>query len=118
MARKFYTVFILPHAHARFRKLHLSRNFVFTLVGLGGVVLTAGLVSPHLVLKVRAQSEQVAQLQAERRRLQAENEQFEVVWPRPSAFATHRVWSRPRAGRRTPSRVSRRRGFSTRSSSR
>jgi murein DD-endopeptidase MepM/ murein hydrolase activator NlpD len=42
------------------------------------VVLTAGLVSPHLVLKVRAQSEQVAQLQAERRRLQAENEQFEV----------------------------------------
>jgi len=78
MPRKFYTIFILPHAHARFRKLHLSRNFVIALVALVGVVLTAGLVSPHLMLKVRAQSEQVARLESERNRLQAENEQFET----------------------------------------
>jgi len=78
MARKFYTIFILPHAHARFRKLHLSRNFVIAIVALVGLVVTAGMVSPHLLLKVRAQAEQVARLQSERNRLQAENDQFET----------------------------------------
>ena len=77
MARKFYTIFILPHAHARFRKLHLSRNFVITLVALVGIVLTAGILSPHLLLKVRAQSDTVARLEDERRQLHEENEQFE-----------------------------------------
>ena len=79
MARKFYTIFILPHAHARFRKLHLSRNFVIVLVGLLGVLLTAGILSPHLLFRVSAQSAVVAELEAERQHLRDEKERFETT---------------------------------------
>lgn len=77
MARKFYTIFILPHAHARFRKLHLSRNFVISLIALVGVILAAGLVSPHLLFKLRAQADTVARLEDQRRELRDQNAQFE-----------------------------------------
>jgi len=78
MARKFYTVFILPHAHARFRKLHLSRNFVLALVVLLGLTLVAGILSPHLLFKVRSQTEAMARLEQERRQLLEEKERFET----------------------------------------
>jgi murein DD-endopeptidase MepM/ murein hydrolase activator NlpD len=77
MARKFYTVFILPHAHARFRKLHLSRNFVLALVVVLGVTVLAGILSPHLLFKIRSQSEAVGRLEEERRLLLEEKEHFE-----------------------------------------
>jgi murein DD-endopeptidase MepM/ murein hydrolase activator NlpD len=77
MARKFYTVFILPHAHARFRKLHLSRNFVLALVVLLGLTFVAGILSPHLLFKVRSQSEAMTRLEDERRELLVEKERFE-----------------------------------------
>lgn len=78
MARKFYTVFILPHAHARFRKLHLSRNFVLALVVLLGLTFVAGVLSPHLLFKVRSQSEAMTRLENERRELLEEKERFEA----------------------------------------
>ena len=78
MARKFYTVFILPHAHARFRKLHLSRNFVLALVVLLGLTFVAGILSPHLLFKVRSQTEAMARLEDERRELLEEKERFEA----------------------------------------
>ena len=78
MARKFYTVFILPHAHARFRKLHLSRNFVLALVVLLGLTFVAGILSPHLLFKVRSQTEAMTRLEGERRELLEEKERFEA----------------------------------------
>ena len=56
MSRKFYTIFILPHAHARFRKLHLSRNFLLTVLGIVALAVGAAGITPHLVLRLRAQA--------------------------------------------------------------
>jgi murein DD-endopeptidase MepM/ murein hydrolase activator NlpD len=78
MARKFYTVFVLPHTHARFRKIHLSRNFVIVLGTLLGVVLVAGLVFPHLLFQSNAQSERIARLESENRALRQEKQRFEA----------------------------------------
>ena len=77
MARKFYTVFILPHAQERFRKLHVSKSFLVGLVSILGVVLVAGAVSPHLAFKMHAQSTNIASLEEENKRLRDEKVQFE-----------------------------------------
>jgi murein DD-endopeptidase MepM/ murein hydrolase activator NlpD len=78
MARKFYTIFILPHAHARFRKIHLSRNFVVVVAVALGAVLVSGLLTPHLLLRLHAQSLEVARLEVEREQLQADRQRFEA----------------------------------------
>ena len=78
MVRKFYTIFILPHTHARFRKLHFSRNFIVVLFLLLGLVLTAGVLSPHLLFKLGVLSDTVARLEEENRRLQEEKARFEA----------------------------------------
>jgi murein DD-endopeptidase MepM/ murein hydrolase activator NlpD len=78
MQRKFYTIFILPHAHARFRKLHLSRNFLMTVLGiLGAAVLAAG-VTPHLVLRLRAQAAYLRQIEKENTALRQDKVRFEA----------------------------------------
>lgn len=77
MRRKFYTLFILPHAESRFRKIHVSRGFVAILAGLLVLVAAAGATAPHLWLRVRAQSERLGRLDAERERLLEEKLRFE-----------------------------------------
>ncbi len=84
MDRKFYTIFILPHAQARFRKIHLSRNF---LLGVGvavAAIALAGALSPHLLFKALAQARVVSQLEDENRRLRSENERYESSLARVS----------------------------------
>jgi murein DD-endopeptidase MepM/ murein hydrolase activator NlpD len=78
MARKFYTIFILPHAHPRFRKIHFSKAFLLSVGSILALVLTAGAVAPHLLFKVQAQSEALRRLADENRRLQEENKHFEA----------------------------------------
>lgn len=78
MSRKFYTIFILPHAQEQFRKIHISRNFIVALVICLAVVAVAGLVSPHLFLKTQAQAEYVDRLEAENRRLKQDKERYET----------------------------------------
>lgn len=77
MARKFYTIFVLPHAHARFRKIHVSRNFVVALAIVVGVVFCAGVLSPHLLFRVQSQSDRLIRLERENRELLAEKQRFE-----------------------------------------
>ena len=77
MGRKVYTLFILPHAHARFRKVHLSRNFLVVSVVLVFGIMVAGLLSPHLLFRLQIQSERMAVLEGQNRRLLGEKEQFE-----------------------------------------
>ncbi len=78
MTRKFYTIFILPHAHARFRKIHVSRNFMLTCVSVLALVAVAGALSPHLLLKVRVQSSTLERLQAENVQLRQEKQRYEA----------------------------------------
>ncbi len=78
MSRRFYTILILPHANARLRKIHLSRNFVLTLVAILAGVLATGALAPHLLFKVSSQSEQIARLKADNRKLVQEKERFET----------------------------------------
>jgi murein DD-endopeptidase MepM/ murein hydrolase activator NlpD len=78
MPRKFYTIFILPHAHARFRKIHVSRNFLLILAGIVAVSIVAGATTPHLFLAIRARTQAIASLREENRKLKAENGRFEA----------------------------------------
>ena len=78
MPRKFYTIFILPHAHARFRKIHVSRNFLLILAGVLALVAAAGASTPHLFLAIRARTQAIASLQEENRKLKAVNGRFEA----------------------------------------
>lgn len=72
-ARPFYTVLILPHAKSRFRKLHLSRAFVWSLAGLALLTLVAGLVSPHLLFKIHGQRAALERLSAENQQLREQH---------------------------------------------
>jgi septal ring factor EnvC (AmiA/AmiB activator) len=78
MARKRYTIFILPHAQSRFRQIHFSKNFVITIALLVAVGVVAAAVAPHLVFTVREQAEAIEQLKEENRRLVDEKRTFEA----------------------------------------
>ncbi len=78
MPRKFYTIFVLPHAHARFRKIHVSRNFILVLSGLLGLAVFAGATTPHLFLTIRSRTEALTRLREENRKLRSENLRFEA----------------------------------------
>ena len=78
MSRKFYTIFILPNAQARFRKIHVSKNFLVTVAVLAAVLVGLSVLSPHLLLRARAQGERLAQLQAENQKLRQDNARFEA----------------------------------------
>ncbi len=78
MRRKFYTIFILPHAHSRFRKIHFSKNFLISLLGILALVLLAGIAAPHLLFKTQAQAESLSRLADENRRLREEKRHFEA----------------------------------------
>ena len=79
MSRKFYTIFILPHAHARFRKLHVSRNFVLVIgalaLGIGGTAAW----TPHFFFHSRALAERAAAVELENRKLREDKSHYEAV---------------------------------------
>ena len=79
MRRRFYTIFILPHAHARFRKLHLSRNFVVVSCGILALGLLGGGLAPHLLFRVQAQSAVLADLEAQNRTLRDDKNRHETT---------------------------------------
>ena len=78
MARKFYTIFILPHAHARFRKLHVSRNFVVAIAGLALTIGGTAALAPHLFFRSRALAEHSAAVEAENRKLRDDKVRYEA----------------------------------------
>jgi murein DD-endopeptidase MepM/ murein hydrolase activator NlpD len=51
VSRKFYTILVVPHATAKFRRLRVSHNFA---VGIGvalGILLLSGALLPHFVIR-------------------------------------------------------------------
>ena len=78
MPRKFYTVFILPHAHARFRKIHVSRNFVLAITGLAVSLGLAAGWAPHLFFRSRALADHAAAVEAENQKLREDKTRYEA----------------------------------------
>lgn len=78
MSRKFYTIFILPHAQERFRKVHLSRNFLLGVGAIVGLIALGGVLSPHLFFKALAQAQVVSDLERENARLRSEKSAVET----------------------------------------
>ncbi len=79
MSRKFYTIFILPHAHARFRKLHVSRNFVLAVTALALGVGGAAAWAPHYFFHSRALAERAEAIELENKKLREDKTRYEAV---------------------------------------
>ncbi len=77
MARK-YTILILPHARTRFRKLHVSRGFVYAIGVAAVLLLVAGLALPQLAFRLHSQSSTVAELEQHNLELREEKLRFEA----------------------------------------
>lgn len=79
MSRKFYTIFILPHAHARFRKLHVSRNFVIAMGALALAIGGAAAWAPHYFFHSRALADRAAAVELENQKLREDKTRYEAV---------------------------------------
>ncbi len=79
MSRKFYTIFILPHAHARFRKLHVSRNFVVAIAALAVSVGATAALTPHLFFRSRALADRAGLIELENRKLRDDKSKAEAA---------------------------------------
>jgi murein DD-endopeptidase MepM/ murein hydrolase activator NlpD len=77
MARKFYTIMIVPHATAKFRRLKVSRNFLIMAGCFLGLVFVAGLMFPHFLLKSTQLRASLETLAAENAELRKANERFD-----------------------------------------
>jgi len=77
MSRKFYTILILPHARSRMKKIHISKNFVWTISALLAALLLVGAAAPHLLLKLGTQDFTMERLRSENRSLREEKLVFE-----------------------------------------
>ena len=77
MSKKFYTIMIVPHAAAKFRRLKISRNF---LIGAGcflGLIFTAGLMFPHYLLRSTQLSAGIQRLARENSELKKASAKFD-----------------------------------------
>jgi len=76
-SKKFYTIMIVPHAAAKFRRVKISRNF---LIGSGvflGLIFTAGLMFPHYLLRATQLSAGMQRLTKENAELKKASEKFD-----------------------------------------
>jgi len=76
-SKKFYTIMIVPHAAAKFRRVKISRNF---LIGSGvflGLIFTAGLMFPHYLLRATQLAAGMQRLTKENAELKKASEKFD-----------------------------------------
>src|SRR5437867_2338780 len=78
MGKKFYTIMIVPHAAAKFRRLKVSQNFLLMAGGFLGLVFTAGLMFPHFLLKSSQLRATLEKLNVENAELRKANEKFDA----------------------------------------
>jgi murein DD-endopeptidase MepM/ murein hydrolase activator NlpD len=69
----------LQDERSRFRKVRVSRAFVWVVSALALAVGLAGLHAPHLLFEMRSRSAEIARLEQENDRLHAEKARFESV---------------------------------------
>ncbi len=77
MTERFFTVLLLRHSRARFRRVQLSYTFAISMTLLAGLLLGAGLLAPGLYLDLQTQSVTLDRLQHENARLWSDKDQFE-----------------------------------------
>ncbi len=77
MSKKFYTIMIVPHAAAKFRRLKISKNFLVASGCFLGLLFVAGLMFPHLLLKSSQLRASLNRLTVENEELKKTNEKFE-----------------------------------------
>jgi len=77
MNKKFYTIMIVPHAAAKFRRIKISRNFLIAAGSFLGLVFTAGLMFPHYLLRSSQLSATLQRLTQENQELRKSNEKFD-----------------------------------------
>jgi len=74
-----YTLLVLPDRERRFKKLHVSRRFVVFAAIVTGALLAAGLIAPHLWMRVQTQRTTLEQLASENARLRGVTTRFEAT---------------------------------------
>ncbi len=77
MNKKFYTIMIVPHAAAKFRRIKISRNFLIAAGSFLGLVFTAGLMFPHYLLRSSQLSANLQRMAQENQELRKANEKFD-----------------------------------------
>lgn len=77
MNQRFFTVLIVRHSKARFRKLQLSYGFAAVVVLCLAVLAAAGLLAPGMLLELRTKELQLDALQHENEKLWNEKGYFE-----------------------------------------
>ncbi len=78
MGKKFYTIMIVPHAAAKFRRVKVSKNFVVLAGSFLGLLITAGLMFPHFLLKSSQLRTALDKLNVENTELKSANEKFDA----------------------------------------
>jgi murein DD-endopeptidase MepM/ murein hydrolase activator NlpD len=77
VARKFYTIMIIPHARARFRNIRLSRDVVIVAAGVLVFLVLSALLLPRYLVMSTLQASSLERLEAENRTLRTTNEQYD-----------------------------------------
>jgi murein DD-endopeptidase MepM/ murein hydrolase activator NlpD len=75
--KKFYTIMVVPHAAAKFRRIKISRNFLIAGGCFLGLVFTAGLMFPHYLLRSSQLSANLRRMAQENQELRKSNEKFD-----------------------------------------
>ena len=78
MAKKFYTIMIVPHAAAKFRRVRVSRNLLITAGSVIGVLSICGLLIPHFLWTTSSLRASLAVSEQENAELRQTNEQFDA----------------------------------------
>ncbi|MFQ5877206.1 MAG: hypothetical protein ACE5JH_05885 [Acidobacteriota bacterium] len=78
MGKKFYTIMVVPHAAAKFRRLKVSQRFLIVGGCLIGLLLVAGLMLPHFVLKAGRLRSRLERLTLENAQLRKANETIDA----------------------------------------
>lgn len=78
MAKKFYTIMIVPHAAAKFRRIRVSRNLLITAGCVIGVLSICGLLIPHFLWTTTTLRASLAESRRENSELRHTNERFDA----------------------------------------
>src|SRR2546422_2653899 len=77
MNKKFYTIMIVPHAAAKFRRIKISKNFLVAAGCFLGLVFTAGLLFPHYLLRSSQLSAHLQKLSPEKQEPKKANQEID-----------------------------------------
>jgi len=78
VAKKFYTIMIVPHAAAKFRRIRVSRNLLIAAACVVGVLSIGGLLIPNLLWTATSLRASLEKSRRENAELRQTNERFDA----------------------------------------